>query len=596
MSGILSGICEGYSLSSVLPGLPNLHFICEDVHCPSCSGSLVVKKVKTRSVFIANYGSVKVKEHIKQCRSCDSWHSSDELPMLVKKGSNYSYSCLVQVGLMRYKEKKQISEISQFFKDDYGIAISDTQVRRMAYSFLHYLGKFHYLHAGTINNYLESQGGYILYVDSTCEGRAPHLLTCIDGNSGFVLYSQKMASENQADLEKAFGKVLQLFGVPLCCVHDMGRGINNALDKVFPQAARVICHFHLLRDIGKDLLGEVYQRIKKVLSDKKIYADIRYQVQAIEKQTGGREAARNLFFLYDKSEQGSADQLTGMLYGFLLELKSWENNGDGYGFPFDRPKFAYYKNLKLIYEQMVEIERLGFFGQDLLKKCRFHKIKQVLSSVLSDDELAKEVEALEIHIEHFDRLREIMRIAIPGDKKGLNDQGKIKNQSELLQVETNLKGYIGELESEMKKLPKLKVVVTHLEKYWDKIFARGIQVNIQGETKTIFPHRTNNTSEQFYRRLKQMLRRLHGNSKVNKDLIYLPEEIALIENLSNQIYISNLLKDESKLAGEFAKLDIEGKQLPYEKQDLELVMPVKIKKRLRNFTPLKLLVKNNELT
>jgi hypothetical protein len=57
-----------------------------------------------------------------------------------------------------------------------------------------------------------------------------------------------------------------------------------------------------------------------------------------------------------------------------------------------------------------------------------------------------------------------------------------------------------------------------------------------------------------------------------------------------------LLKDVSKLAGEFAKLDIEGKQLPYEKLDLELVMPVKIKKRLKNFTPLKLLVKNEELT
>ena len=139
-------------------------------------------------------------------------------------------------------------------------------------------------------------------------------------------------------------------------------------------------------------------------------------------------------------------------------------------------------------------------------------------------------------------------------------------------------------------------MVTHLEKYWDKIFARGIQVNIQGETKTVFPHRTNNTSEQFYRRLKQILRRLHGNSKVNKDLIYLPEEIALIENLSNQAYIKNLLKDESKLAGEFAKLDIEGKQLPYEKQDLELVMPVRIKNRLKDFTPLKVLIENNKLT
>ena len=83
---------------------------------------------------------------------------------------------------------------------------------------------------------------------------------------------------------------------------------------------------------------------------------------------------------------------------------------------------------------------------------------------------------------------------------------------------------------------------------------------------------------------------------MNKDLIYLPEEIALIENLSNQTYIKNLLKYESKLAGEFAKLDIEGKQLPYEKQDLELVMPVRIKKRLKDFTPLKVLIENNKLT
>ena len=83
---------------------------------------------------------------------------------------------------------------------------------------------------------------------------------------------------------------------------------------------------------------------------------------------------------------------------------------------------------------------------------------------------------------------------------------------------------------------------------------------------------------------------------MNKDLIYLPEEIALIENLSNQAYIINLLKDESKLAGEFAKLDIEGKQLPYEKQDLELVMPVRIKNRLKDFTPLKVLIENNKLT
>jgi hypothetical protein len=84
---------------------------------------------------------------------------------------------------------------------------------------------------------------------------------------------------------------------------------------------------------------------------------------------------------------------------------------------------------------------------------------------------------------------------------------------------------------------------------------------------------------------------LHGNSKVNKDLLYLPEEIALIENLSNQKYISNLLKNESQLAYEFAKLDIDGMILPFEKLELDLGVSIKIKKILKKFKPLECLEK-----
>ncbi|MFV1977563.1 MAG: hypothetical protein ACC651_17620, partial [Candidatus Scalindua sp.] len=229
-------------------------------------------RIKNRKVYTIDYGSLEIKEHQKQCNNCGRWYESERLPLMVKKGSNYSYDCMVEVGLLRYKEKKQISEIGRIFHEKHKLPISATQVRRLAYSFLHYLGKFHYLNAENINNYLKSQGGYIMYVDSTCEGRAPHLLTCIDGNSGFVLYSQKLISENQKDMESAFRKVKQLYGDPLCCVHDMGRGINSALDEVFPLAVRVICHFHLLRDIGKDLFGEIYQKVKSSLSKKKIYS------------------------------------------------------------------------------------------------------------------------------------------------------------------------------------------------------------------------------------------------------------------------------------------------------------------------------------
>jgi len=145
------------------------------------------------------------------------------------------------------------------------------------------------------------------------------------------------------------------------------------------------------------------------------------------------------------------------------------------------------------------------------------------------------------------------------------------------------------LKKQKQKLPRAQGVIKQLEKYWDKIFAGGIEVSVQGQAKTITPQRTNNISEQFYRRLKQLLRRLHGNSSVNKDLMYLPEEIALIENLSNQHYIANLMKNESQLADEFAKLDINGIKLPFEKQALDLGVSQKIKKTLMNFKPLECL-------
>lgn len=593
MSGFLSDVRTGYSLSSVLGKLPSLHFSFGQTICPACSGELVITSLKTRKVYTVNYGTLKIKEHKKQCIGCGQFYGSERLPLMVKKGSNYSYDCMVQVGLLRYREKKQISEIVRVFESKYRFSISATQVRRLAYSFLHYLGKFHYLHVGGINNYLASQGGFILYIDSTCEGRAPHLLTCIDGISGYVLYSQKLVSENQTDLENAFRKVKELFGNPLCCVHDMGCGINSALDVVFPLVARVICHFHLLRDIGKDLLNDTYQKVRKLLAKKKIYSDIRYQTKAFEKQAGGLKTAQEFFCAVNDCKKRSPELLQGILYGYLQELKSQEYNGDGYGFPFDRPKLVYYNDIKRIHAEMESIEALQVFEHGLLVKCRFYKIKEVLGSVLSDNELADEVKDLELHIEYFDKLRDIMRITIPGNKKGLNDQGKITSEKQLRNVETELKKYVEKLKKQKQELPKVQSVIKQLEKYWEKIFAGGIETTVQGQLKTIFPQRTNNTSEQFYRRLKQLLRRLHGNSKVNKDLLYLPEEIALIENLSNHQYINHLLKNESQLATEFALLDIQGKKLPYEKEELELVLPYKIKKTLKNFRPLECLKKLN---
>ena len=71
----------------------------------------------------------------------------------------------------------------------------------------------------------------------------------------------------------------------------------------------------------------------------------------------------------------------------------------------------------------------------------------------------------------------------------------------------------------------------------------------------------------------------------------MPEEIALIENLKNQNYVKTVLKSIENLAYEFAKLDILKKELPFEKDDLNLKVSRKLIRTLEQFEPLKIIKK-----
>jgi hypothetical protein len=592
LRGLLQEINDSHTLNKVIGNIPVLNFCSDMSTCVECGIGLIVEKVKLRVVYTVAYGRIGARETIKMCPACRAKYRSRELPQIVKSGSNYSYDCMVEAGILRYEEKRQIVEIQDIFQSKHHLSVSATQVRRMTYSYLDYLGRLHYSSNEKINATMDSQGGYILHVDSTCEGHAPHLLTCLDGISGFVLYSQKIQSENANSLQTSFEKVKKLFGTPLCCVHDMGRGIISALDLVFVAVIHVICHFHLLRDIGKDLLQELYRKVQKTLSNKEIYAEIRYQTHALEKAAGGKQLAEKLFYqVAGQDKLTSKELLLGTLYGYLLNLKSHQNKGEGYGFPFDRPKVQYYKQICSIYNELLQIDYLPDFDAEIKQITRFYKVKEVLGNIVEDQGLRLTIKELDKQIVCFDQLRDIMRIALPESKNGLNDEGKISSEKELNSMEKELTAYIKTLKVKIEKEPKgkgkLQGVIRQLEKYWDKIFASPIKVTVDGKEKTIFPHRTNNQSEQFYRKLKHLFRRLHGRPSVSKDIDYLPEEIALIENLKNQDYVKTVLTSIDNIVFEFAKLDILKIELPFEKDDLNLKVSQKLIRTLNRFDPLK---------
>jgi len=219
-----------------------------------------------------------------------------------------------------------------------------------------------------------------------------------------------------------------------------------------------------------------------------------------------------------------------------------------------------------------------------------YQIKDVLRKVVNDKSLRRIVKTLEKKMTLFDELRQIMRIALPDDNNGLNDSGKIENPSQLDEMEQKLMTYVKKLKSVANNNPleskQLTGVIEQLEKYWDKIFAKPIKIKKGNIEKIIIPQRTNNLSEQFYRSLKQLFRRLHGRRHVGKELLFLPEEIALIENLKNNDYINDLLRSLDRLAEEFAQLDIDSAEVPFEKEEIDLFVPQKIINALKTFKPM----------
>ena len=110
-----------------------------------------------------------------------------------------------------------------------------------------------------LREHLCAKGGYILHLDATCEGDSPQLFSAMDELSRMVLGNRKMPSEDSRHMIPLLEELKAAYGVPLALVHDMGSAILKAAATVFPTVPSFVCHFHFLRDLGKDLFGFEYR-------------------------------------------------------------------------------------------------------------------------------------------------------------------------------------------------------------------------------------------------------------------------------------------------------------------------------------------------
>ncbi len=525
--------------------------------CAVCGGELKVQKTRPRKVTTLHVGKFYAREIILVCSQCSCKHHSDQLCNLVPPGANFGYDVLVYVGKALYIRHRCEEEVVAELAEK-NIQISPRGVSSLGHKFIVYLAIAHDQCSSDITEAMRLKGGYIFHLDATCEGLAPILMSSLDSISQIVLGNVKLPAEDEKHIAPFLQRMKKRFGIPVALVHDMGRGILKAVAKVFPNVPDFVCHFHFLRDIGKDLLGDPYDIIRTRLSKHQISSKLRSRAKQL-KQAIDRSPE-----LIDLLEVGidednllptaSLDSLTGLnVYTLIRWTLEGKSEGNGYGFPFDRPHLTSAKRIHQLHAHILVLKKSHRQPQDTKPVIQLHSD---LKKIIKDKVLWTAVEELEKRILVFERLRKAMRIAHPSGRYGLNDEGC---RIDIRTIEYRVKKFRTWLTSR-KDYPQnrdAQKMIAQIDKYWEKLFADPIHVQTALGPIQIQPQRTNNILEQFFRSFKRGNRRKTGNKSCSRMLRTMLAETPLVKNLQNRDYMKILLKQKTNLAEVFAEIEIE---------------------------------------
>ena len=271
----MNQLISDVSTSSLFPQKPTIHFYPEVEYCPSCRTKLHVRKTtQKKTVVTMDIGAFWAKETKLECAQCGALYFSEELQKLVPNHCTFGFDVIEYVGKALFLRSRNNLEIMKELASE-NITISEREVSFLGQKFIIYLALAHQESNEKLRLSMLKRGGYILQVDGTCEGSSPHLFCGLDGISKIVLGAIKTPSEKKEELIPFFRGIKEQYGNPIALVHDMGGAILAAIAVVFPEIADFICHFHFLRDIGKDLLSQDYQTIMTLLKKFHIRGSLR---------------------------------------------------------------------------------------------------------------------------------------------------------------------------------------------------------------------------------------------------------------------------------------------------------------------------------
>jgi hypothetical protein len=327
-------------------------------------------------VTLLDFGRLSFNETVKYCPGCGKTFESQELRELVPEYSNFGYDVIEFVGQKLFTDHRTESEVLQALKER-NVKISPSEIAFLGKKFILYLAQAHKDREPLIKELIQKDGGYFIHLDGTCDGSSPHLFCALEEALKLVLLSRKIPSEATDEIVPILEELKACYGAPLGIVCDMSKAILAAINRVFPGIPIFICHFHFLRDLGKDLLKDDYEilisemrhfKVKSTLS--RLSRNLRDLVQSYPSLSQHLESCVEDIFSQKLPEEVLAHLLVEWIQNYSKDL-------DGYGYPFDRSHLAQVKRMQEAYEYL---KKLILKPED-----RLMRVKDFLEEILTVD-------------------------------------------------------------------------------------------------------------------------------------------------------------------------------------------------------------------
>ena len=495
---------------------------------------------------------------------------SESLAQLLLPRRAVGYDVMTFVGLQRFVHHRQREEIRNDLENRHGIRLSSGGISSLAQDFVVYLEALHQRRAPALRAALAQDGGWPMHIDATGEDGRGTLLVVYAGWRGWVLGSWKIPTERADAILPRLRQVAGGFGDPCAIMRDFGRAMIEASREFVKERALTIpvlgCHFHFLRDIGKDLLQPAHDQLRGLFRRFNLRSALRSLARDLSRQFGPETPTVRLQLSAWLDQDADRHELPPGVTGLAVvrALAQWvlDYPADGHddGFPFDLPYLDLWRRSRKALRAVEAFLRTPSTHRKAYKA--LERLHRILEPVRSEVPFQRPAAVLAARARLFTELRQALRLHIkPTSSPSVLAPAELRDvRKSINRLTKSLRKRRPARGPAQNTREAIDVILEHFERHGRSLWGHAIRLPAAAGGGIRLVDRTNLALEGFFHGFKHDERRRSGRKVLTQDLESFPANALLATNLRDPDYVAILCQTLDELPRAFAGLDQEDRR------------------------------------